>query len=55
MGTLQLASAYLAAGDKEKAKAAAEKAIASVEAINEGMRRYIEDQAKKFGAEPPKE
>jgi thiol-disulfide isomerase/thioredoxin len=55
MGTLQLASAYLAAGDKENAKATAEKAIASVDASNKGMRRYIEEQAKKFGAEPPKE
>lgn len=54
MGMLQLASAYLTAGDKEKAKATAEKAIDSIEANNEGMRRYIEDQAKKFGAEPPK-
>ena len=55
MGMLQLASAYLAAGDKQKAKATAEKAIASIEDNNEGMRRYIEDQAKKYGAEPPKE
>ncbi len=55
MGMLQLASAHHAAGDKEKAKATAEKAIASIDANNERMRSYIEDQAKKFGAEPPKE
>lgn len=51
MGTLQVAAAYYAAGDKEKAKATAEKAVGLVDANNQGMKRYVEDQAKKYGSE----
>jgi thiol-disulfide isomerase/thioredoxin len=51
MGTLQLASAHSAAGDKEKAKAAAEKAVGMVDEKNAGMKRYVEQQAKKYGVE----
>jgi thiol-disulfide isomerase/thioredoxin len=52
MGTLRVASAHAAAGDKAKAKAMAEKAIGLVDAADGGMRRYVEEQAKKYGAEP---
>lgn len=52
MGTLRVAAAHAAAGDKAKAKATAEKAIGLVDAKNAGMRKYVEDQAKKYGAEP---
>jgi thiol-disulfide isomerase/thioredoxin len=52
IGTLQVAAAHAAAGDKAKAKAAAEKAIAMVDAKNAGLKQYIEEQAKKYGAEP---
>lgn len=52
MGTLMVASAYHAAGNKEKAKVTAEKAVSLVDENNEGMKKYIEDQAKKYGAEP---
>lgn len=51
MGTLQLASAYAAAGDKENAKLTAEKAVSFIGGNNEGMRNYVEEQAKKYGAE----
>jgi thiol-disulfide isomerase/thioredoxin len=54
MGTLQLASAHMASGDKEMAKAVAEKAVSLIDEKTEGMRSYIEDQAKKLGAEPKK-
>ena len=46
-----LAAAHFAAGDKDKAKAVAEKAIGLVDEKNVGLKRYIEDQAKKYGAE----
>jgi hypothetical protein len=51
LGTLSVASAYMAYGDKENAKATAEKAVSMIDAKNEGMRAYVEEQAKKFGAE----
>ena len=49
---MQVAAAHSAAGDKAKAKAAAEKAIGMVDAKNTGLRQYVEEQAKKYGAEP---
>jgi len=52
MGTLRLASAYFATGNKVKAKETAETAVNLVDEGNLGMRRYIEDQAKQYGAEP---
>jgi thiol-disulfide isomerase/thioredoxin len=52
VGTLQVAAAYSACGEKAKAKAAAEKAIGMVDAKNLGLKRYVEEQAKKYGAEP---
>ena len=52
MGTMQVAAAHYAAGDKAEAKATAEQAIRLVDAKNVGMKRYIEGQAKKYGAEP---
>jgi thiol-disulfide isomerase/thioredoxin len=51
MGTLQVAAAYQAAGDKVKAKATAEKAVSLVDPANAGLKRYVEDQAKIYGAE----
>ncbi len=54
-GTLTVAAAYLASGDKEQAKATAEKAIKMVDRSNAGMLRYIEQQAKKYGAGTGKE
>ncbi len=52
IGTLQVAAAHFACGDKAKAKAAAEKALDLVDVKNVGLRRYVEEQAKKYGAEP---
>jgi thiol-disulfide isomerase/thioredoxin len=52
LGTLRVAAAYAAAGEKDKAKAVAEKAVAMVDAGNPGMKRYVEDQAKAYGAGP---
>ena len=52
MGTMSVAAAYFASGDKEQAKATAEKAIKMVDPADKGMRRYLEQQAKKFGAGP---
>lgn len=52
MGTLRIAAAHSAAGDKTKAKATAEKAIAMVDDNNAGMKQYIQEQAKKYGAKP---
>jgi thiol-disulfide isomerase/thioredoxin len=51
MGTLQVAAALSACGDKAKAKATAEKAIGLVDAKNIGLKQYVEEQAKKYGAE----
>jgi thiol-disulfide isomerase/thioredoxin len=52
LGTLRVAAAYFASGDKDQARRAAEKAIKMVDAQNAGMRRYIEQQAEKYGAKP---
>ena len=52
IGTLQVAAAHSACGDKAKAKATAEKAIGLIDANNVGLRRYVEEQARKYGAEP---
>ena len=52
IGTLQVAAAHSAAGDKAKAKAAAEKALGLVDANNIGLKKYVVEQAKKYGAEP---
>ena len=49
---LLVAGAQAAAGDKEKAKAAAEKAIAAA-GEQRGLKEYVAEQAKKYGAEPP--
>jgi thiol-disulfide isomerase/thioredoxin len=54
-GTLRLAAAHAAVGDKEKAKAAAEKAVGMVDEKNVRMKRFVEEQAKKYGAEPKKD
>ncbi len=52
VGTLAVAAAYLASGDKEQARSTAERAIKMVDAANDGMRRYVEGRAKEFGAVP---
>ncbi len=54
LGTLTVAAAYYASGDKAQAKATAERAIKMVDRANAGMLRYVEQQAKKYGAEPLK-
>jgi thiol-disulfide isomerase/thioredoxin len=54
IGTLTVASAYFASGDKEQAKSTAEKAIKMVDRANAGLLRYVEQQGKKYGAEPQK-
>ena len=51
-GTLTVAAAYFAVGDKVQAKSTAEKAIKMVDPKNTGMRRYVEQQAEKYGAKP---
>ena len=48
-GTLAVAAAYFAAGNKEQAKSTAEKAIKMVGPANAGMLGYVEKQAKKYG------
>jgi thiol-disulfide isomerase/thioredoxin len=55
IGTLRIAAAQLASGDKEQAKVAAERAIGMVDLSNAGLRRYVEQEAAKFGAEPRKD
>jgi thiol-disulfide isomerase/thioredoxin len=50
IGTLGIAAAYFASGDKEQAKAIAEKAINMVAPTAIGMRRYVEERAKKYRA-----
>jgi hypothetical protein len=55
IGTLAVAAAFLASGDKEQAKATAEKAIKMVDRTNGGLWRYVEEQVKKYGTEPPKQ
>ena len=52
IGTLSVAAAYLASGDKEQAKSAAQKAIKMVDQKNTGLRQYVVKQAEKFGAKP---
>ena len=52
LGTLRVAAAHFAAGDKAKAKATAEKALGLVDATNIALRRRVEEEAKKYGAEP---
>jgi thiol-disulfide isomerase/thioredoxin len=49
-GQLLLASAYDSAGDKAQARAAAEKAIAAA-GEQRGLKEYVAEQAKKYGAE----
>ena len=49
IGTLTVAAAYFASGDKEQAKSTAEKAIKMVDRANAGLLRYVEQQAKKYG------
>ncbi len=51
-GTLRVAAAYLASGDKDQARRTAEKALKMVEPSNAGMRRSLELQAAKYGAKP---
>lgn len=52
LGTLRLASAHFAAGDKDMAKEIAEKAVSLVDEKNQGMKQYIQEQAKQYGVEP---
>ena len=54
VGTLRIAAAQLANGEKQEAKATAEKALGMVDAKNAGLKRYLEQEAKKYGAEPQK-
>jgi thiol-disulfide isomerase/thioredoxin len=54
IGTLAVAAAYFASGDQEQAKATAEKAIKMVDRANTGLLRYVEQQGKKYGAQPQK-
>ncbi len=52
MGMLRLAAAHLAAGDADQAKSTAEKAISLVAPTNAALKRYVEEQAKKYGVQP---
>ena len=54
IGTMTVAAAYFASGDKEQAKSTAEQAIKMVDPKNARLLRYVELQAKKYGAEPLK-
>jgi thiol-disulfide isomerase/thioredoxin len=54
IGTMTIAAAYFASGDKEQAKSTAEQAIKMVDPKNASLLRYVEQQAKKYGAEPLK-
>jgi thiol-disulfide isomerase/thioredoxin len=54
IGTMTVAAAYFASGDKEQAKSTAEQAIKMADPKNAGLLRYVEQQAKKYGAEPLK-
>jgi tetratricopeptide (TPR) repeat protein len=49
LGTMNVAAAYFAAGDKEQAKTTAEKAIKMLDAKNLGLKQYVERQAKRYG------
>jgi thiol-disulfide isomerase/thioredoxin len=55
VGTLAVAAAYFASGDKEQARLTAEKAIKMVNRANAGLLQYVEQQAKKYGAVPQKQ
>jgi hypothetical protein len=55
VGTLRVAEALFASGEKAKAKAVAEKAVGLADPKNPGLRQYVEEQAKKFGADLPGE
>ncbi len=48
---LNLASTYFAAGDKDKAKDSAGKAVAASASEDVGLKNYIEQEAKKLGYE----
>jgi thiol-disulfide isomerase/thioredoxin len=50
LGTIMVAAAYFAAGDEAQAKTVAESAIKMVDPANKGLRQYVEQQAKKYGA-----
>ena len=52
VGTLTVAAAYFASGDKVQAKSVAEKALKMANQNNAGLRQYIEKQAAKYGAKP---
>ena len=52
IGTLTVAAAYFASGDKAQAKSAAEKAIKMVDPKNLGLRRYVEQRAEKYCPKP---
>ncbi len=52
MGTLSVAAAYHASGDKDQARRTAEKALKMVEPSNARMRRLVGQQAAKYGAKP---
>jgi thiol-disulfide isomerase/thioredoxin len=54
LGTLRVAAAQLAAGDKAAAKATAEKAIGMVDATNVGLKQHVEREAKKYGVDSQK-
>jgi thiol-disulfide isomerase/thioredoxin len=54
IGTLKVAAAYFASGDKEQAKTTAEKAMKMVARTNADLLRFVEQQARKYGAEPQK-
>jgi thiol-disulfide isomerase/thioredoxin len=54
IGTMTVAAAYFASGDKEQAKSTAEQAIKMVDPKNARLLRHVELQAKKYGAEPLK-
>jgi thiol-disulfide isomerase/thioredoxin len=52
MGTLRVAAAYFASGDKEQARSTAEKAIKMVDGKDARVRKNVEQQAEKYGAKP---
>jgi thiol-disulfide isomerase/thioredoxin len=53
-GTMMVADAYFKSGDKEQAKATAEKALKMLDPANVRFRNYLEAQAKMYGAVPEK-
>ena len=54
-GLLGLAAAHAAGGDKEKAKAAAGRAVAATAGQPDRLRQAVAQQAKRFGYEEPPE